>query len=219
MTPLGVTIAERRSHLAHALQMEQRGLSSSNAGMFVFVDRHCPRRGRPFPQTPLHWGCNPCIRPMRATVPHCQSFHRGGSLMKEMRRNANWARIVVAIFTMAVFYGSVCSTTCAIGFCPNQAQQMPAHDCESTSSHHSHHSSHPAPAKPDCSEHRHPGLFLAKSGNLSPFALSTYNLNAVTAVESGLDLIPSTYSAEGSDLAPPLRSIRPLYQKISVLRI
>ena len=165
--------------------------------------------------------CNACICPMRATAPHCQSLQRGGSLLKDMRRNANWARIVVAIFTMAVFYASVCSTACATGVCPNQVQQTSGHDCEQTPSHHSHQSGHHTPGNSDCSQHQHPNLFLGKSGNLAQFQLTTAShLNvSFTAVNSGLDLILSTHSAEATDLAPPFRSNSPLYQKISVLRI
>lgn len=77
------------------------------------------------------------------------------------------------------------------------------------------------PDKSDCSQHQHPNLFLGESGNLSQFQLSTASqLNAsITAVHSGLDLILSTDSAEATDLAPPFITLRPLYQKISVLRI
>lgn len=138
-----------------------------------------------------------------------------------MRRNADWTRNVVAIFTMAMFYASVCSTTCAIGFCPNQVQQTAGHDCDQTPSHHSHQSGHPTPASPDCSQHEHPGLFLVKSGNLSPLQLSVVgHLSASTAaISSGHGLAASMADTEASDLALPLRSNSPLYQQISVLRI
>ena len=138
-----------------------------------------------------------------------------------MRRNADWARIVVAIFTMAMFYASVCSTTCAIGFCPNQVQQTAGHECEQTPAHHSHHSEHQTPENPDCSQHQHPGLFLAKSGNLSQFQLSVGgHLNASAApVSAGHGLTLNMTSAEASDLAPPPTPNSPLYQQISVLRI
>ena len=138
-----------------------------------------------------------------------------------MGKQANWARIVVAIFTMAVFYASVCSTTCAIGVCPNQVQQTAGHDCDQTPSHHSHQSGHQAPESPDCSQHEHPGLFLAKAGNLSQFQLTVVtHLSASTAAISfGHSLAASMADTEASDLAPPLRSNGPLYQQISVLRI
>ncbi len=151
----------------------------------------------------------------------CQYVKHGGSLLALMRVRANWARMVVAIFTVAVFYASVCSTTCAIGVCPNQVQQAAGHDCEHTSSHHSDPSGHQAPEKPDCSRHGHPGSFLAKSGELSQIQLNVVgHVNAsATAVCSGDSLTASLPAAAGSDLAPPLRSNLPLYQQISVLRI
>jgi hypothetical protein len=138
-----------------------------------------------------------------------------------MRINANWARMVVAIFTMAVFYGSVCSTTCAIGFCPNQVQQTAGHDCDQSSSHHSDPSGHQAPDNPDCSQHEHPGLFVAKSGNFSQFQLSTVgHLNPSTVASSSVHaLVASFTDTAASNHAPPLASSNLLYQQISVLRI
>src|SRR5579871_299100 len=47
-----------------------------------------------------------------------------------MRSKAHWARIVVTIFTVAMFYASVCSASCAIGVCPDKAPQTSGHDCD-----------------------------------------------------------------------------------------
>lgn len=145
----------------------------------------------------------------------------GGSLVVVMRIKADWARLVVVVFTVAVFYAPVCSTTCAIGVCPNQVQQTASHDCDQASSHHSNPSGHQAPVHPDCSQHEHPGLFLAKSGDASQFQLSVlgYLDASDTAVSSGPSLIASMGAAKASDLAPPFRSNTPVYQQISVLRI
>lgn len=138
-----------------------------------------------------------------------------------MNRNASWARIVVAIFTMAVFYASVCATTCSIGFCPEQAQQTAGHDCENAASHHSAPSGK-APANSDCTPHQHPGPFLAKSGELRQFQLSLasqLDASAITVTNVHDELVLSMAEAGASDLAPPIESSSPLYQKISVLRI
>jgi hypothetical protein len=134
---------------------------------------------------------------------------------------ANWARVVVAIFTMAVFYGSVCSATCAIGFCPNQVQQTAGHDCDDTSSHPSHQSGRNTPDKPDCSQHQHPGLFVTKSGDFSQFQLSVTSHPEVSAAAfpAVSPLIEASVQAEASDHAPPVVSSLPLYQQISVLRV
>lgn len=150
-----------------------------------------------------------------------QSVGHGDSLLAVMRIKANWAKTVVAIFTMAVFYASVCSTTCAVGVCPNQVQQKAGHDCEQMPSHHSDQSRHQAPDNPDCSQHEHPGFFLAKSGELSQIQLSPVgHLNAsAMAIPAVHGLVASLTPAKASDHVPPLASSIPLYQQISVLRI
>ena len=138
-----------------------------------------------------------------------------------MRTQANWARIVVVIFTLAVFYASVCSTSCAAGFCPNQQEQSSSHDCEQSTQHHSHHSGNQSPEKPDCAKHLHPSLFLVKAGDLQQSKLT------ITGDLSGSDLVTSpdaslalTMSVANTvDLAPPIRPGIPLYEQISVLRI
>jgi hypothetical protein len=136
-----------------------------------------------------------------------------------MNRNANWARIVVAIFTMAVFYASVCATTCSIGFCPNQVQQSAGHDCEQGT----HHSApaKQAPVNNDCSPHQHPGPFLAKSAELPQFQLSVANQPDVSAitVSEARELVLNVADAAASNLAPPIKSSSSLYKSISVLRI
>jgi hypothetical protein len=136
-----------------------------------------------------------------------------------MKRNANWARIVVAIFTMAVFYASVCATTCSIGFCPNQVQQAGGHDCEQSGTHRSTPAGH-EPAS-NCSPHQHPGLFLAKSAELPQFQLSLANRTDVlgVTVREARALVLDIDDAAASDLAPPIRSSSDLYKSISVLRI
>jgi hypothetical protein len=136
-----------------------------------------------------------------------------------MKRNASWARIVVAIFTMAVFYASVCSTTCSIGFCPNRVQQTAGHDCEQAGTHHSAPAGH-EPAS-DCSPHQHPGPFLAKSAELPQFQLglaSQLDISAI-AVSEAHELVLNVADANASDLAPPVKSRSDLYKSIAVLRI
>jgi len=136
-----------------------------------------------------------------------------------MKRNANWARIVVAIFTMAVFYASICATTCSIGFCPDQVQQTTGHDCERGDTHHSAPSGH-EPAS-DCSPHQHPGPFLAKSAELPQFRLvlaSHLAISAITVSEPHA-LVLNVDDAAASALGPPVKSSSSLYQSISILRI
>ena len=142
-----------------------------------------------------------------------------GRLEMFMKRNANWARIVVAIFTMAVFYASICATTCSIGFCPDQVQQTTGHDCERGDTHHSAPAGH-EPAS-DCSPHQHPGPFLAKSAELPQFRLvlaSHLDISAITVSEPHA-LVLNVDDAAASALGPPVKSSSSLYQSISILRI
>jgi hypothetical protein len=136
-----------------------------------------------------------------------------------MKRNANWARIVVAIFTMAVFYASICATTCSIGFCPDQVQQTAGHDCEQAGNHHSAPAGH-EPAS-DCSPHQHPGSFLAKSAELPRFQLSVAGQLDVSGIKvsEAHALVLDVDDAFASDLAPPVKSSSDLYKRITVLRI
>ena len=138
-----------------------------------------------------------------------------------MTTKVDWARMIVAVFTMAMFYASVCSTICAVGVCPDQVRQTAGHDCDQMPSHHSNQSNHQSPDTPDCSQHQHPGLFVTKSGDVSQIQLSVVDhLNASATVffaTHGSHAI-GTYS-DASEHAPPLVSSVPLYQQISVLRI
>jgi len=150
-----------------------------------------------------------------------QNVEPGCSLSVVMRIKASWARMVVAIFTMAMFYGSVCSASCAAGVCPDKVQQTTGHDCEKMPSHHSSQSGHQSPDNPDCSQHQHPGLFVAKSGTFSQFRLSVADhLNASTVAVSALDRLPAIFAHPAAfEHAPPTVSSAPVYEQISVLRI
>jgi hypothetical protein len=138
-----------------------------------------------------------------------------------MRTKANWARIVVAVFTVAMLYSFACSTTCAVGICPNQTQQRPSHDCEPSGAHHSHHSNAPAPEKPDCSSHAHPTSLLVKSVEIANLQLVVSGHLSATSVlvSSSTRLLTNFTISAASDLAPPFGSSASLYQQISVLRI
>lgn len=151
----------------------------------------------------------------------CQRFVLRGSLCSGMSTKANLVRMVVAIFTMAVFYASVCSTTCAIGFCPNQVQHTAGHACDQRRSHHSDQSKHQTPDNPDCSQHQHPGLFITKSGDLAQFQFSIMDHPNVLAASffSLHSLVMGFTHLEASDHTPPPASSVPLYQQISILRI
>jgi hypothetical protein len=135
---------------------------------------------------------------------------------------ANWARMIVAIFTMAMFYASACSASCAVGVCPEQTHRTAGHDCDQVPSHHSDSSGHQAPDKPDCSQHQHPELFVAKSGSdLAQLQLSVVDhLNASAGALSPVHGLSAIFTrGVTSEHAPPPASAVPLYDRISVLRI
>ena len=137
-----------------------------------------------------------------------------------MRSRAHCARAIAAIFTIAMFYSSVCSASCAVGVCPDQVQRTASHDCDQMPAHHAGHSGHKAPESPDCSRHQHPTMVLTKSGEIAKVQLSVVQLSATTAVFlPHHDFAAGLIHVEASDLAPPLGTSLPLYQQISVLRI
>jgi hypothetical protein len=124
-------------------------------------------------------------------------------------------RIVAAMFTVAMIYASVCSTTCAFGACAAAMQQAPGHECEHSSGSH-----RPAPQSPDCGKHLHPQLNVVKANNFSLPGL-TWEV-AQTAADGGiLDLhspAASLNCLHSSDLAPPALN-NSLLQRISILRV
>ena len=130
-------------------------------------------------------------------------------------------KILISIFSLAMFYGSICSAACAAGFCPNLAHYSQSHDCNQPSQHHSTGSHHHDSKDPDCQQHAHPPDFAIKSAGLSQYrvnsattirsaALSTNQVAAFSVMRS---------SVATSDLAPPgfLKSARD--QQSAVLRI
>lgn len=152
----------------------------------------------------------------------CQTVQHGGSLSMVMKMKANWARLLVAIFTMAMFYASVCSANCAAGPCPEQTRRTAGRDCDQMPSHHSGPSGHQTPDRPECSLHQHPELFAAKSGSdLLRFRLSIADhRNASAAAFPPVHGLSAVFTRDvSSEHAPPPASAVRLYDRISVLRI
>jgi hypothetical protein len=135
---------------------------------------------------------------------------------------ANLARSIAAVFTVVMLYASVCSSSCAIGVCPEQTRRTAGHDCDQMPSHHSNSSGEQTPDTPDCSQHQHPELFVAKSAaDLPQFQLSvadhlTVSVGAFSPMH-GLSMIFTRDVT--SEHAPPVVFSGPLYDRISVLRI
>ena len=131
------------------------------------------------------------------------------------------ARMVAAIFTVAMLYVSVCSTTCAMGACPTEVQHSDGHECDQSSSSRSEGSPHHGSENPDCSVHNHPSVFLEKAAGASQFQLSsTGHVNVYELlVRAPREMAVSLAVLEIAGLGPPVTLKNPLYQQISVLRI
>lgn len=139
-----------------------------------------------------------------------------------MRLKTARARIVAAIFTVAMFYASVCSTMCAAGICPNELQHSASHDnCDQMPMGHSDYPQKHVPENHDCSMHHHPNVNVVKADNLPQFQLSStgyINVNDLLFNSSQVMAFSlAAFSLSDPAPPPPLRS--PLYQQISVLRI
>jgi hypothetical protein len=130
------------------------------------------------------------------------------------------AKLAVAAFVaITLLFGSVCSTTCALGACPIETQNAASHDCDHNASVPTHHN---APQNPDCPRHHHPTFDAVKTDALQQSQLSSANhvsatrllvittRSALTGVQSSA--LPSRFAS------PPNLNI-PLPQQISVLRI
>ena len=132
------------------------------------------------------------------------------------------ARIVTVIFTVAMFYASVCSTMCAAGICPNELQHSASGgNCDQMPTGRSDYPQKQAPENHDCSMHHHPIVNVVKASNLPQFQLtSTGHINVNDLLVNSTHAMAfdlATFSL--SDLVPPPTPRSPLYQQISVLRI
>jgi|SRR5712671_6440512 len=132
-----------------------------------------------------------------------------------MATRANWTRVVVALFTVAMFYASACTTICAVGICPNQARQTSSHACEPSPSHHSHHSTDQAPDKSDCPNHALPSVLFLKSGDVSQFELSISSHVPLPVLLDSSAVRSTNHSthSQPSDQARPFAPNIPLHQQ------
>lgn len=131
-------------------------------------------------------------------------------------------RIVAVVFTIAMFYGSVCSTMCVAGICPNELQHSAGSDnCDQMPTGHSDFPQKHVPENHDCSMHHHPTVNIVKADNLPQFQLTnTGHINVNDLLVNSTHVMAFSLAAFSlSDLAPPPTLRSPLYQKFSVLRI
>ncbi len=128
-------------------------------------------------------------------------------------------KLMVVIFTSAMFYASLCSTACAAGFCPMLGQGANSDQCHRQAS--GHPGSHDGmPSHSNCPTHGHPTIFVNAAGpSQYQFTVAAY-LRAKTFIAQSSDsVISRSHVLWGADLAPPTIPRNPLYQQISALRI
>lgn len=124
-----------------------------------------------------------------------------------------------ALVVVALLYGSVCSTTCALGACPTETENATGHDCDHGASSNSHHSDS---QNPDCARHHHPTFDAVKADALSQFQSSGASYAAASqllAIATGGEAANVSADALSPRLAPPPNLNLPRQQQISVLRI
>ena len=132
------------------------------------------------------------------------------------------AATVIMAFAVAVLYGSVCSTLCAAGICPNELQHSSSSDdCDQMPMRHSDYPQKHVPENHDCSMHHHPSVNIVKADNLPQFQLASMGrINAHDLLADSTRVMALSVAAFSlSDLAPPPTLRNTLHQQTSVLRI
>jgi hypothetical protein len=124
-----------------------------------------------------------------------------------------------AFVVVTLLYGSVCSTTCALGACPTETQNAVSHDCDHGASSNSHQSD---PQNPDCVKHHHPTFDAVKTDVLSQFQLSSTGHDMASqflALVTRTGTTGVTSDTISPHLAPTPNVNIPLQQQVSILRI
>ncbi|HTW23545.1 MAG TPA: hypothetical protein VMD78_08095 [Candidatus Baltobacteraceae bacterium] len=127
-----------------------------------------------------------------------------------------WA--VIAALTVAVLYGSFCSTACAIAALPIGA---PTSHCEKCGRERQPDSSHSrsGPSDHNCGRHVHPTDFVESAGapHVHLDSARAAHLVASAIVNLRADSIATGWRSTG--VGPPGRSKAPLPENFSILRI
>ena len=128
------------------------------------------------------------------------------------------AKLAAAAFMVfALLYGSVCSSTCALGACPIETQNAATHDCDHGASSPSHQSDS---QNPDCAKHHHPTFDAVKADAQFQLSSATHaHAGQLLAVATPGDSTGLLLLAHFFDSAPPPNLDIPLQLRNSVLRI
>ena len=128
------------------------------------------------------------------------------------------AKLAAAAFmVVALLYGSVCSTTCALGACPIETQNAATHDCDHSASVPSHQSDS---QNPDCAKHHHPTFDAVKADVQSQLSSAAHaNASQMLAVATPGDAAGAFLPTLFVDSAPPPNLNLALQLRNSVLRI
>jgi hypothetical protein len=126
--------------------------------------------------------------------------------------------LVVAILSLALVYAFTCSATCANCLGEGAAAATESQGCGHAAGTDGGAQQH-APAKPDCSGHRHSGFEAVPSDGLSLIQLSATGSASQLFVAAVRSEVVNVASALSSDLAPPQGSAISPQRKSSILRI
>lgn len=126
---------------------------------------------------------------------------------------------VVAALTMAVLYGSFCSTACAVAALPMGTAPSHCDKCDhqrpSVPSHHNQ-----TPSDQNCGRHVHPTYFVQASGAPHPDFGTATSLHAPSPIVVSVTVARlNSAASRASGLAPPGRSEALLPENFSILRI
>lgn len=128
------------------------------------------------------------------------------------------AKLAAAAFVVVtLLYGSVCSTTCALGACPTETQNAVSHDCDHGASNNSHQHD---PQNPDCAKHHHPAFDAVKADALSLFQLSSTSHDMASQfLAVATEATSITLDTLSPHLAPTPNLNIPLHQQVPILRV
>jgi hypothetical protein len=164
----------------------------------------------------------PSVRAQDTSVPRAcfrSSMHNDivPSVMPVATTRTKLAAAAFVVITL--LYGSVCSTTCALGACPTETQNAGSHDCDHGASNNSHQND---PQNPDCAKHHHRTFDAVKADALSLIQLSSTSHDMASqflGVATRSEATSVTLDALSPHLALTPNLNIPVHQQVSVLRV
>jgi hypothetical protein len=125
----------------------------------------------------------------------------------------------VAILSLALVYGLTCWVSCTNCLVAGDAAVAQSQGCGHAADGATGGAQQQAPAKPDCSRHRHSSLEAVQGDGLSQIQLSGTGAESQPFLGAVSIEIVNVASSFSSDLAPPQDAAISPQRKISILRI